>query len=144
MKSKNVIIILIALVLVIGIIFVLGQGKDVDPVSDQDLNNNDQDQSIIIDQPEDVAENWIKEESLTYVYDGLNLELVSKDSYLVEGSYILIFSFDSRAAGYGDRTDQMSAQVITPHEMTVLVEDGEVTMAITDGVFDEMRGVMIE
>ncbi len=38
----------------------------------------------------------------------------------------------------------MSAQVITSHQITVWVEDGEVTKAVTDGEFDEIKGELIE
>ncbi len=53
------------------------------------------------------------------------------------------FEFDSRHAGYGDRTGQVLAQVITPHRAVVTVEEGEVTSAVMDGKWDMLRQEMI-
>jgi hypothetical protein len=46
------------------------------------------------------------------------------------------FEFDSSHAGYGDRTGLTLAEVITPHQAVVTVEQGEVTDAVLDGEWD--------
>ncbi len=87
-----------------------------------------------------IAKQGIVENSPTYLYDGYNLQLESEE-VLEEGRiYSFVFSFESRFAGYGDRTDELLAQVITPHTMEVIVDRGVVVEAITDGVYDEIKG----
>jgi len=93
------------------------------------------------------ARSWIGENSLTYTFDGEDLTFVEKrglDLVGCENCYEVEFSFESRHAGYGDRTGKMVAQVITPHSIVVLIEDGEVTRVTTDGKFNEMTGEFLE
>lgn len=91
---------------------------------------------------QEVAERWVEEESPTYTYDGSGLEYVG----VSEGeslTYEHTFTFESAQAGYGNREGQMTAQVITPHQIVITIENGEVVGAVTDGVFDEIAGEMI-
>ncbi len=93
-----------------------------------------------------IAQQWVEEESATYTYDGFDLEHEDSrelDEEDCKDCYEFGFSFTSRQAGYGDREDQMTAQVLTPHSITVTVKSGEVTRAITDEVFDEISEQMI-
>ncbi|HMB65442.1 MAG TPA: GerMN domain-containing protein [Patescibacteria group bacterium] len=90
-----------------------------------------------------IAEQWIQEESPTYTYDGFDLavkETRGLDMVDCEDCYEFDFSFKSRHGGFGDREGKMVTQAITPHLMTVRVEHGEVTMALTDNEFNEMTG----
>ena len=64
------------------------------------------------------------------------LELVETLQARCPGCWVFIYTFDSRHAGYGDRSDQMLAQVITPHKASVGVEQGKVGRAILDGEWD--------
>lgn len=89
------------------------------------------------------AQDWVLNQSPTYTQDGMDLVLVSDSVIVPDEEYEFVFTFDSRAAGYGDRSDEMAAQVITPHEIRVTVSSGEVISAVTDGVYDEVRGTMI-
>ena len=91
-----------------------------------------------------IAQTWVETMSPTYTFDGMDLTLVSEEVRVPDVEYEFVFTFDSRAAGYGDRSDEMAAQVITPHEIRVVVTSGVVTSAITDGVYDEMTAQMIE
>jgi spore germination protein GerM len=95
-------------------------------------------------QSKQVAEEWIKNNSPTYTFDGADLNLVSEKELADGEKYQFTFSFVSSAAGYGDRSDQMAAQVITRHTIEVVVEDMQVVSAVTDGVYDEMAGEMID
>jgi spore germination protein GerM len=94
--------------------------------------------------PKEIAESWIIDNSSTYGFDGFDLELISEKKVVGEEAYSVTFFFNSNAAGYGDRADEMAAQVITPHLIEVVVKNGEVVSAVTDGVYDEMKGEMIE
>jgi hypothetical protein len=55
-----------------------------------------------------------------------------------------MFAFDSRHLGYGDRTGENLAQVITHHEVSVVVEKGEVKTALMDNQWDMLRQEMVE
>ena len=105
---------------------------------------NDQDKDFYTEQESlNIAETWIREKSPTYTYDGFDPALQesrSLDLVDCEDCYEFDFSFKSRHGGFGDREGKMVTQAITPHLMTVRVEHGEVTMALTDNEFNEMTG----
>jgi hypothetical protein len=57
-----------------------------------------------------------------------------------EGVFELTFTFNSSFAGYGKvGEDEMSAQVITPHTVVVVIENGEIISVIIDEHFDELN-----
>ena len=84
-----------------------------------------------------VADDFVRN-SPTFVFDGIpeTLELVDVKPLEVEGAWTVAVRFDSRQAGYGDRTGQMLAEVITPHEAVVVVRDAAVFSATMDGTWD--------
>jgi len=130
--NKTIIGIIIAVVIIFGFLLLMGEREIDEPAE------------FGMDEAAVLAEDWIVNNSPTYLFDGSELEFISGEE-VIEGSlYELKFSFISSAAGYGDRTDEMVAQVITPHTMEVVVWDGEVTGVVTDGIYDEMKGAMIE
>ncbi len=88
----------------------------------------------------EIARNWITEEASTYVYDGNDLTFESEEVVTFGGreAYLYTFIFESRHGGYGDRTGKIVTQVITSHKIEVVIQDGEVISAVTDGVFDEL------
>jgi len=85
-----------------------------------------------------MAEEWMIS-APTYAYDGSNLTL---DDHVVLDSFPqqheITYEFVSSHAGYGNRSDETAAEVITPHMVVVTVANGEITSAIIDGVWDEM------
>ncbi len=88
-----------------------------------------------------IAEIWIKEESPTYTFDGMNLEFqeaLALDLADCHNCYQFVYEFESRHAGYGDRTGQILAQVITPHTVIVTVKNGRITGAVIDEAYDDM------
>ena len=91
-----------------------------------------------IDRAEEIAENWIKNQSPTYVFDGFDLSLEEKKE-AGENEYFFVYAFKSRGAGYGDRSDQMIAQVITDHELQITVEENNVVRAVNDETYDELN-----
>ena len=100
--------------------------------------------SAIEPEPEyvlDIAQEFIKS-SPTFLFDGipdtLSLELIAiresfPEQYVIEGD------FDSLHGGYGDRTDVMVIQVITPHKINLVVISEQVTSAIMDEKWDELN-----
>jgi hypothetical protein len=79
--------------------------------------------------------------SPTFRFDGMEetLELVSEDTLRCPYCWEFVFEFDSRHSGYGDRTNQALAQVITPHTARITVQEGEVVSAVMDGKWDMMK-----
>lgn len=100
------------------------------------------------------AEGWIRNYAPTFVYDGTGLELRGVERIAREGegpvAYEMVFCFESRHAGYGDREGEMLAQVITSHRLEIQIEKKpdtgrwELVRAITDGVYDEMAGEFVK
>jgi len=80
--------------------------------------------------------------SPTFSFDGVPgsievVEVVAAESCPIQ--YFITVVFECRHAGYGDRTGQVLAQVITPHVMRLTVSDGRVLSAVIDGVWDEVN-----
>lgn len=97
-----------------------------------------EDQAIII------ATEYLKG-SPTFSFDGIEdtIEFVRVDTIRMPNTWSVTLKFESRHAGYGDRTGEMVAQVITEHTMVIMVSNGEVIHAVTDEVFDEITETMI-
>ena len=110
-----------------------GQPKDVPapPVSTGPLSPDD---------IQFVAEELVRI-SETFLLDGIeeSLKLVSVQAGQQPDSWTFTFEFQSRHAGYGDRTGEMLAQVITPHKVVVTVEKDEITAAVMDGEWDILQ-----
>lgn len=84
------------------------------------------------------------ENAPTYKFDGFDLKFESSETLPCPNCWEFTFSFSSRHAGYGDRTGQILAQVITPHQIRVNVEDEEVVVVVTDRTFDELREIFLK
>lgn len=92
------------------------------------------------------AINFIKN-APTFSYDGIEGSLEHIETRILESypvQYIVLLTFESSHAGYGDRSDQIVAQVITPHNATVKVVEGEVVQAVLDDAWDELIQEEIE
>ena len=87
-----------------------------------------------------IARQFLKN-SLTYKFDGIEETLKHQETLTLRCPYCwqFIFTFDSRQAGYGNRTGQMLAQVITPHTARITVQKGEVTSAILDNEWNMLQ-----
>lgn len=91
----------------------------------------------------DLAEEFVRN-SPTFAFDGIEDTLKLEETLYpdIENAWQFVFQFESRHAGYGDRTGQMLSQVITPHEAVITVEQGKVISAIMDGKWDILRQSM--
>lgn len=78
--------------------------------------------------------------SPTFSFDGIEetIELVDVDTIRMPNTWSVTLRFNSKHAGYGDRTGEILAQVITEHTTVIMVSNGEVVSAVTDDVFDEI------
>ncbi len=96
------------------------------------------------EEAEKTAETWI-ENAPTYSFDGFDLKLEKHEVLeAIPELHMLTYSFTSRHGGYGNRTDQMVTQVLTPHTIEVTVSEKNVTSAIIDGKWDETAQEFIE
>ncbi|UCB42023.1 MAG: DUF3221 domain-containing protein [Dehalococcoidales bacterium] len=86
---------------------------------------------------EQIALDFVRS-SPTYVFDGIEdtLELVDSIEVSIPLTWMFVIEFESAHAGYGDRTGNMLAEVITPHELSIAVEQGEIAYASIDNVWD--------
>lgn len=81
--------------------------------------------------------------SSTYKYDGSGIAHASTKSLDCASCWSFTFRFTSRLAGYGDRTGEFVAEIVTPHEAVVIVRDRRITGGIIDGKWDMIKDEMI-
>ena len=84
-----------------------------------------------------IAEEFVRN-SPTFTFDGLEetLKLTGTLTARCPFCWLFTFEFDSRQAGYGDRTGQVLAQVITHHQAVIAVEQMEINSAVMDDSWD--------
>lgn len=78
----------------------------------------------------------------TFAFDGDINTLETKNVDILETSptsYLIQFSFDSANSGYGNREGQNLSQIITTHKIEIVVSEGIVVSAVTDGQWDELN-----
>ena len=82
----------------------------------------------------------------TFKFDGMEetLKHTSTLTLRCPSCWQFEFQFESRQSGYGDRTGQMLAQVITHHTVTIMVQEGEVGSAIMDDKWDMIKQKLVE
>lgn len=83
--------------------------------------------------------------SPTYLFDGIGETLVLKETLTARcpSCWTFVYEFDSLHAGYGDRTDRVLAQAITPHQVVITLQEGTVMQAIMDEAWDVQVCMMI-
>ena len=84
-----------------------------------------------------LAESFLRN-SPTFRFDGLpdTIRLLDRAAGDCETCLVYTFGFDSSHPGYGDRTDLPLAAAVTPHEAIISIEDGLVTDARIDSIWD--------
>src|SRR5574342_1028957 len=104
------------------------------PLEDKDLA-----QSI------DLARNFIVS-GPTFSFDGVkdSVDVIDPIESLVQSNsdkieHRIHVAFDSAHAGYGNRDDQVLAEVITHHTAEITISDGKVVSAIIDNTWDEIN-----
>ncbi|MEM3089213.1 MAG: hypothetical protein QXY22_01445 [Candidatus Nitrosotenuis sp.] len=84
--------------------------------------------------------------SPTFAFDGMEDTLVVDSVHAMESfpvQYRVQISFDSAHGGFGDREGQVLTQVITHHKMDLLISEGIVMSAVTDGQWDELNNQFV-
>jgi len=94
-----------------------------------------------------MALDWLRA-SPTFRFDGLEeslkvVEVWQAQTFAYPSFWQVTVEFDSTHAGYGDRTGQVLAQVITHHSIRIHVTEGVVTMAVIDEKWDELKQSML-
>ena len=89
-------------------------------------------------QAQQIAQNFVETEA-TFKFDGMKGTLKLTETKALSDGYEFVFEFQSSHAGYGDRTDMVLAQVITPHQDRIVVKQGQVFSAIMDGKWDMIK-----
>ena len=100
---------------------------------------------ITQEESQEIARQYVINEP-TFAFDGMEDTLNLAETITLKCPYCweFVFEFDCAAAGYGNRTDFMVAQVITPHTARVAVMEGVVATAVMDGKWDMMEQKLIE
>ena len=109
----------------------------------EDLLPTGEFKKVTFEESQQIATDFVSTTS-TYKYDGSGLNLKSSVALKCPYCWEFKFSFDCAQAGFGDRKDKISAQVITPHELIITVDQGVVVAAVIDGTYDEINGKYIK
>lgn len=96
---------------------------------------------------EQIAYKWLLS-SPFFKFDGLAgsvklVEIWQAMTFAAPSFWQVTFEFDSGHPGYGDRTDQILAEVITHHSIRIHVTEGKITMAIIDEKWNELSQSML-
>lgn len=104
------------------------------------LSQPSENNSISEEESLEIALEYLRN-SPTFRFDGIEDTLKHVKTYPLDKphSWEFIFTFESRHAGYGDRTGQVLAQVITPHTAHIIVQEGKVVSATLDDRWDIMN-----
>ncbi|MCX6641777.1 MAG: hypothetical protein NTV15_00110 [Candidatus Bathyarchaeota archaeon] len=92
---------------------------------------------------ERIAYRWLLS-SPTFKFDGLEgsvklVEIWQAMTLVAPSFWQVTFEFNSGHPGYGDRTGQLLAEVITHHSVRINVTEGKITMAYIDEKWDELK-----
>jgi len=120
-----------------GVVIQAAIDGEWDEMAQEPLESGDPDS----DSAEEIALEFLRN-GATFKFDGIEATIEVEEIRILESypvQYIVIIRFDSRHAGYGDRTGQILAQVITPHSAWVKVVNGEVVSAVLDNTWDELN-----
>ncbi len=82
----------------------------------------------------------------TFAFDGMPETLQVIDVRIMESfpeQYVITIQFTSTHGGYGDRTDQIVTEALTPHTMEILIVEDEVISAVTDNTWDELNNQFV-
>ncbi len=113
--------------------------------SQNQADQNQEPKVVSKEESQEIAVDFLRNEA-TFRFDGIDntLKLVSSEGDEETSRWEFYYGFQCRQAGYGDRTGRILAQVITDHETQIVVEQGEVVLAVLDDKWDMLRQRVIE
>ena len=129
----------------VEISIILGEVINATMDGQWDMVNQKMNVDIPVEPGREVAESFIRN-SPTFEFDGMDgsMEWVETLYLTPDNSRALVFvRFQSTHSGYGDRTGQILAEVITRHDVQITIDRGEVESAIMDGEWDMVNQVTI-
>ena len=94
---------------------------------------------------ENVAREFVKG-SPTFSFDGIEQTLKLKNFTKLDckDCWEFWYEFECRQAGYGNRSGQLLAQVITKHVAKIVIKGGKIVEAVLDNTWDELNQRFIE
>jgi hypothetical protein len=124
---------------------VVSEGKVIRAITDEKYNEMDGETlptgDTTSEEAESIALSFLRN-SPTFRFDGIEDSIHISEAFAMESypvQYVFIVAFDCGHPGYGDRAGQVLAQVITSHEIRIVVSAGEVRSAVIDGEWDELN-----
>jgi len=99
---------------------------------------------ITQEESQQAAEEFVKSD-LTFKFDGIadTFKFIKTVTLRTPFAWQYTFGFQCRHAGYGDRTGQVVAQVITLHTAVIAVIRGQVATATLDGIWNMINQQML-
>jgi len=93
---------------------------------------------------EAIAENYLVG-SPTFSFDGLedSVEILTVETLRTPNTWGVSIGFTSSHGGYGDRTDQVVTEALEDHQIGIVVSNGKVVEAMTDSMFNELTGELL-
>jgi hypothetical protein len=86
-----------------------------------------------------IAEDWVKHNSPTFVFDGADLQFMQSTSLKCQYTWMYEFKFSSASSGYGNRKGKAPDGKKTNHIIQVVVQKDKVVLAISDDQYDELK-----
>jgi len=128
------------------------QGEPTEPMPERECVEGEkfepEEEEEVFDQAKFERSKQIAQEAVknapTYKFDGFDLKFETSEALPCPNCWEFTFSFSSRHSGYGDRTGQTLAQVITPHKIRVNVQDEKLVVVVTDRTFDELKQIFLK
>lgn len=98
-----------------------------------------------LEESQEIARDYLID-SPTFKFDGMEegVKLIDVKDLDEANGWAFDYEFECINAGYGDRSEQSVAGVITPHAARIAVAGGEVTSAIIDQKWDMMEQKTID
>ncbi|MBU7018544.1 MAG: hypothetical protein HXS44_13620 [Theionarchaea archaeon] len=97
-------------------------------------------QTYTAEEAQQVAADYIKR-APTYTFDGIagTFQVSQVEPLDCKGCFEVTIKFTSGYPGFGARSAYFLVRRLTPHTAKVRVEKGQVTQAIIDDIWDEMK-----
>lgn len=91
-----------------------------------------------------IAENWVRYNSPTFVFDGSDIQFMQSTSLKCQYTWMYEFKFNSANSGYGNRKGKSPDGKKTNHIIQVVVQKGKVVLAVSDDQYDELKSKLGE
>ncbi len=132
---------MVCLVLPSATIYAISQMNHL-PLDDDDNRKIPTDPNIgDLDDIEKIALDFLMS-GPTFSFDGIPESIIILERYTMESypeQHIVVISFNTTHAGWGNREGTFIAQVITSHSIRIKIVENKVNSAVIDGKWDELK-----